>query len=113
MNERRKEPRYLVREDAAAWDLHYMKAGCRSATIVDISRNGICVESSEKLTQGNYIAIDFRGMIICGTVQHCRRTEGKFITGVRIREVLDPLRESPLDYCVTQEVHAGAEAVMG
>jgi DNA-binding protein len=59
--------------------------------------------------QGSHIAIDFRGMIVCGTVQYCRLVENRFAMGVRIKDVLDPLREEPADHSANKE--AGVEAV--
>jgi hypothetical protein len=69
MDNRRTEPRYLVKEDAFLWDLHHIKAGYHPASIVDVSRNGMRLESVGRLVQGSQVAIDFRGMIVCGTVQ--------------------------------------------
>lgn len=104
MEERRKETRSKMSEDAIAWDLNHMTAGCRNAKIVDVSRNGLCLESAESLAQGAYIAIDFRGMIVCGTVKHTRPTPGGFVAGIRIGEVLDPLRESLVSGSSSQDI---------
>lgn len=109
MDERRAEPRYLVKEDAFVWDLHHMKAGYQSARIVDVSRNGMRLELSGRLIQGSQVAIDFRGMIICGTVQYCGLIENGFALGIRIKDVLDPLREEPAGHSVNEEV--GVEAL--
>jgi hypothetical protein len=95
MDEQRAEPRYLVKEDAFVWDLRDMKAGYHSARIADVSRNGMRLELDERLMQGSQVAIDFRGMIICGSVQYCRMNENRFTIGIRIKDVLDPLRENP------------------
>ena len=109
MDNRRTEPRYLVKEDAFVWDLHHIKAGYHPANIVDVSRNGMRLESVGRLMQGSHIAIDFKGMIVCGTVQYCRLVESRFAMGVRIKDVLDPLREEPADHSADEE--AGVEAV--
>jgi hypothetical protein len=97
MDNRRTEPRYLVKEDAFVWNLHHIKAGYHSACIVDVSRNGMRLESVGRLVQGSHVAIDFRGMIVCGTVQYCRLVENRFAMGIRIKDVLDPLREEPAE----------------
>ena len=93
MDDRRAEPRYLVKEDAFVWDLHRIKSGYHPVNIVDVSRNGMRLESVGELTRGSHIAIDFRGMIVCGTVQYCKLIEDRFAMGVRIKDVLDPLRQ--------------------
>ena len=111
MDDRRAERRYLVKEDAFVWDLHHMKAGYQSARIVDVSRNGMRLESSGRLLQGSQVAIDFRGMIICGTIQYCGLIENGFALGIRIKDVLDPLREEPADYSANEEVRADAVAL--
>jgi hypothetical protein len=97
VDERRKEPRYLIQEDVIVWDLRHMSAGCLPAKIVDISRNGMRLESSARLKQGSQIAVDYRGMIICGTVRYSGGTENQSVMGVLIREVLDPLGDQPKD----------------
>ena len=112
MDERRKEPRYLVREDVAVWDLHRMSAGCHPAKIVDISRSGMRLETVEKLKHGHRIAVDYRGMIICGTVQHSERIKDHFATGVLIREVLDPLGEEPASDSTKHETSAETSPVL-
>ena len=109
MDNRRAEQRYLVKEDAFVWDLHHIKAGYHPVSIVDVSRNGMRLESVGRLGQGSQVAIDFRGMIVCGTVQYCRLVENRFAMGVRIKDVLDPLREEPADHSANEE--AGVEAV--
>ena len=104
MEEQRAEPRYLVKEDAFVWDLRNMKAGYHSARITDVSRNGMRLELGERLMLGSRVAIDFRGMIICGSVQYCRLNENRFTIGIRIKDVLDPLRENPASSSASEEV---------
>jgi len=107
MDDKRTEPRYLVKEDAFVWDLHRIKAGYHSASIVDVSRNGMRLESARKLGRGTHIAIDFRGMIVCATVQYCTEAEDRFVMGVRINNVLDPLREEPERPSSNEEAEIG------
>jgi len=96
MQERRSEPRYRVREGALVWELTRMKAGFRETTIVDISRNGMRLVTNSKLVEGSQVAIDFRGMVICGSVQYCRPDENLFTAGIRIGGVLDQVSEDQL-----------------
>ena len=112
MDNRRTEPRYLVKEDAFVWDLHHIKAGYHPASIVDVSRNGMCLESVGRLMQGSHIAIDFRGMIVCGTVQYCKLVENRFAMGIRIKDILDPLREEPADHSADEYADVEAVAVL-
>ena len=112
MDNRRTEQRYLVKENAFVWDVHHIKAGHHSANIVDVSRNGMRLESVGRLRQGSQVAIDFRGMIVCGTVQYCKMIQGRFAMGVRIKDVLDPLREEPADHSANEDVRVEAVAVL-
>ena len=98
MDNRRTEPRYLVKEGAFVWDLHRVQAGYHSVSIIDVSRNGMRLESADRLGQGSDVAIDFRGMIVCGTVQYCKIIADGFAMGVRIKDVLDPLGEDVTDH---------------
>jgi hypothetical protein len=93
-------------------DLHHIKEGYHSASIVDVSRNGMRLESVGRLVQGSHIAIDFRGMIVCGTVQYCRLVESRFVMGIHIKDVLDPLREEPADHSVNEEADVEAVAAL-
>jgi DNA-binding protein len=112
MDGQRAERRYLVKEDAFVWDLRHIKAGYQSARITDVSRNGMRLELSERLMQGSQVAIDFRGMIICGSVQYCRMIENRFAIGIRIKDVLDPLREEPTGSSANEEVCVEAVVVL-
>ena len=107
MDNRRSEPRYLVNEDALVWDLHRMKAGYGVATIVDVSRSGMRLESDRRLVQGSHVAVDFRGMIICGSVQYCTSSGKQFALGIHISDLLDPIvgeaAEHPADEKVELE----------
>jgi len=112
MDNRRTEPRYLVKEDAFVWDLHHIKAGYHAASIVDVSRNGMRLESVGRLVQGSHVAIDFRGMIVCGMVQYCRLVENRFAIGIRIKDVLDPLREELAKCSANAEARSEAAAAL-
>lgn len=112
MDDRRVEPRYLVKENAFVWDLHRMREGYQSVSIVDVSRNGMRLESASELRRGSHIAIDFRGMIICATVQNCRLVETRFATGVRINDVLDPLGEASDGDVASGESHVEVAAMV-
>jgi PilZ domain-containing protein len=93
MQDRRSEPRYTVREGALVWDLSRIKAGFQEATIVDLSRNGIRLVANREFATGTQVAIDFRGMVICGSVQYCAPSENRFAAGIRIGGVLDQVSE--------------------
>jgi PilZ domain-containing protein len=104
MDNRRAELRDLVREDAFVWELCHMKAGYQAAIIVDVSSNGMRLELGRRLMQGSQVAIDFRDMVICGTVRYCRQIENRFAMGIRIKDVLDPLREEPAGCSANEQV---------
>ena len=101
-----------MNEGAFLWDLRHIKAGYHSATIVDVSRNGMRLESASRLKQGADVAIDFRGMIICGTVQYCGNFEDRYAVGIRIKDVLDPLQEVPAGRSTGVEDCAETAAVL-
>ena len=88
-----------------------MKAGYQSARIVDVSRNGMRLELSGRLMEGSQLAIDFRGMIICGTIQYCGLIENGFALGIRIKDVLDPLREESAGYSANEDARVDAVAL--
>lgn len=111
MDDRRLEPRYLVKEAAFIWDLQRLKAGYHSVTIVDISRNGMQLESACDIVKGTAVALDFQGMIVCGKVQYCRAAGDRFVIGLRIADVLDPLKEGA-DQHPAAEQAAGALAIV-
>ncbi|MEQ1947178.1 MAG: PilZ domain-containing protein [Bryobacteraceae bacterium] len=93
MPEQRAEPRYQVREGALVWELSRAEASYQNTTIVDVSRHGMRLIIERKLARGGQVAIDFRGMVICGTVQYCVPEEGRYAAGIRIGEVMDQVAE--------------------
>jgi PilZ domain len=87
MDERRKEQRYSVRQDAFVWD--FPNGGFHPAVIEDVSRSGMRLHSEDSLQHGSQIAVDLKGVIVCGTVQYCRPLEDRFAAGIRINHVDD------------------------
>jgi hypothetical protein len=113
LGERRTEPRYVAKEEAFVWDLRCLKSGYYPATIVDISRNGMRLESAGPMAKGSSIAVDFQGMIVCGKVQYCASARNGFILGLRIADVLDPLSEgADADQQSAAREAAGALAIV-
>jgi hypothetical protein len=111
MDDRRTEPRYVAKEEAFVWDLRCLKSGYHPVTIVDISRNGMRLESAGDMAPGSSIALDFQGMIVCGKVQYSRAAGNGFILGLRIDDVLDPLSEGADQRPATREA-AGTLAIV-
>jgi hypothetical protein len=70
-----------------------MKAGFQETTIVDISRHGMRLLTDGKLAEGVHVAIDFRGMVICGRVQYSVPDAARFASGIRVDEVMDQVVE--------------------
>jgi hypothetical protein len=66
------------------------------------------LESVERIKQGSQIAVDHRGMIICGTVRYSGRTENQFATGVLISDVLDQIGKEATGYSTSDDLCAGA-----
>src|SRR5690348_12929403 len=95
MDERRKEQRCPVRAGAFVWqepDLVF-----RSVAIVEVSRSGMRLESDHAFGKGRLLCIDFRGMIVCGTVAYCVPAEKGFAAEIRIEEVLDRVIEETVN----------------
>jgi hypothetical protein len=68
------------------------------------------LESDHPFAPGRHLAIDFRGMTVCGTVQYCRPIENRFAMGIRITDLLDSLGANPADQSAKEE--AGEELAM-
>ena len=96
-DDRRIEPRFIAKEEAFMWDLLRIKGGYHTVTIVDLSRNGLRLEASSQVSAGSQVAVDFRGMIVCGTVRYCKTAGARYALGVRINDVLDPLQRQPAE----------------
>ena len=101
MDERRKEQRYPVEHDAFVWD--FPDGGFHSAVVEDVSRSGMRLKSDYNFKQGDRIAVDLNGMIVCGTVQYCRPLGKRFAVGIRINHVDDGVIEGVLGQCIRTE----------
>jgi len=95
METNRAEPRYQVKEEAFLWDFQHTSGRFTAVKITEVSRNGMRLELPQSLALASEVAIDYRGMIFCGSVRHCESAGDQYTLGIRIEHVLDPIYEQP------------------
>ena len=91
MDESRKEQRSQARQDVFVWD--FPDGGFHPAVVEDVSWSGMRLQSQHSLRHGSQIAVDLKGMIVCGAVQHCRPLGDRFTVGISINHVDDRILE--------------------
>lgn len=94
MDERQKEQRYAVGQDAFVWD--FAGGVFHQVFVKDVSRSEMRLQSKHSLQHGSQIAVDLKGMIVCGSVQYCRPVEDWFAVGVLVNHVDDSTFEGVL-----------------
>ncbi len=90
--EQRRETRYRTHD---AVEVEILQAGFPrlKATIVDISRSGLCVLSESTIGKGSQVKVTLeKSVVIFGEVQYCRPAEGGFHSGILIQDVFYPQR---------------------
>lgn len=93
-SEKRREPRYPC-HDAVA--LRVMSLGPRHfpATVLDVSRSGLCLEISTPIAKGSEVEVTALSQIaVFGEVRYCRRAGDAFHVGVLIRDVVQSHRRT-------------------
>jgi hypothetical protein len=101
MDERRKEQRYPVRQDVFVWE--FPDGEFHPAVVEDVSWSGMRLQSQHSLRHGGQIAVDLKGMIVCGTVQYCRPLEDRFTAGISINHVDDRIVEGVVSQLIRGE----------
>jgi hypothetical protein len=110
MDEPQKEQRYAVRRDAFVWD--FPGGGFHTALVEEVSWSGMQLQSKHSPQLGSQIAVDLKGMIVWGTVQHCRPLEDWFAAGIRIDHVDDRTFDGVLSHRNAAMVYLGGEEVL-
>lgn len=88
--ERRKEPRYRVRERAFVTVLKDGKANGRlSAQLRDISKSGFSLEINEWVAVGAQVLVFLPSYGLLGTVRNVREAEGGYIIGLETADVIE------------------------
>lgn len=88
--EQRREARYQTNDSV---EVEILQTGFPrlSATIVDISRSGLCVLSDSTIGKGSQVKVTHeKHLVIFGEVQYCRPAQGGFHSGIRIQDVFYP-----------------------
>ena len=93
--DQRRETRYKT-EDAV--EVEILQAGYErtAASIVDISRSGLCLLSKSTIGKGAQVKVTLdKHLVIFGEVQGCRPARGGFHSGIVIQDVFYPSRPAP------------------
>jgi hypothetical protein len=93
-SEQRRETRYQTND---AVEVEMLQAGFPrvAASIVDISRSGMCLLSETTIGKGSQVKITLeKQVVIFGEVQYCRPTKGGFHSGILIQDVFYPQRQT-------------------
>ena len=91
-SEQRREKRYQTND---AVQVEILQAGFQrvAASIVDISRSGMCLLSETTIGKGSQVKITLeKHVVIFGEVQYCRAARGGFHSGILIQDVFYPQR---------------------
>jgi len=92
--EQRRETRYQTND---AVEVEILQTGFERvpASIVDISRSGMCLLSESTIGKGSQVKITLeKQVVIFGEVQYCRPTPGGFHSGILIQDVFYPQRQA-------------------
>lgn len=88
--EQRRETRYQTNDPV---EVEILQAGFQrvTASIVDISRSGLCLQSETTIGKGAQVKITLeKQVVIFGEVQYCRPARGGFHSGIVIQDVFHP-----------------------
>jgi hypothetical protein len=91
--EQRREPRYQTNDSV---EVEILQTGFQrvTASIVDISRSGLCLLSETTIGKGAQVKITLgKHVVIFGEVQYCRPALGGFHAGIVIQDVFHPPRQ--------------------
>jgi hypothetical protein len=92
--EQRRETRYQTSD---AVKVEILQTGFQrvAASIVDISRSGLCLLSQATIGKGAHVKITLeKQVVIFGEVQYCRPARGGFHAGIVIQDVFYPRRQA-------------------
>ena len=91
MDEPQKEQRSSVMQDVFVWD--FPDGGFHTALVEEVSWSEMRIQSQHSFRQGSQIAVDLKGMIVCGTVQYCRPLGDRLTASISINHVDDRIVE--------------------
>lgn len=88
--ERRKEPRYRVRERAFVTVMSDGKANCRRpGQLRDLSKSGFAIEIDEWVALGVEVLVSLERYALIGTVRNIREVEGGYVVGLQTSGVVE------------------------
>lgn len=94
--ERRKEPRYAVRERGMLTVLATDVCRPRPATLVDVSKSGFSAQVREWIPVGGHVLMTLETHALVGTVRNIRdKGDGLYIIGVSVSDVIAKPAEKP------------------
>jgi len=86
--EQRRETRYQTNDPVEILQAGFQRV---TASIVDISRSGLCLHSETTIGKGAQVKITLeKQVVIFGEVQYCRPARGGFHSGIVIQDVFHP-----------------------
>ena len=88
--DQRRETRYQTNDSV---EVEILQAGFQrmTASIVDISKSGMCLLSDLTIGKGSQVKITLeKHVVIFGEVQYCRPARGGFHSGILIQDVFYP-----------------------
>src|ERR1700676_1325587 len=91
--EQRREARYRTNDTV---EVEILQTGFQrvTASVVDVSRSGLCLLSESTIGKGAQVKITLeKHVVIFGEVQYCRPTRGGFHSGILIQDVFYPSRQ--------------------
>jgi hypothetical protein len=92
--DQRREARYRTND---AVTVEILQAGFErtAASVVDISRSGLCLLSESTIGKGAQVKVRLdKQVVIFGEVQYCRPARGGFHSGIVIQDVFSPQRRA-------------------
>jgi hypothetical protein len=86
--ERRQHPRTSTDQPAWMQVIEPPRIGAFEVRILDVSREGMSLQTRQHVTRGSKIKIRREDTIIFGEVRYCIPAGGEFRLGIQIREIL-------------------------
>ncbi len=85
MDERRKEQRFPVNQEAVIW----LNGRILKVRLQDVSRSGVRVQMDSAIAPGLDLTVGLKGMMLAGTVQYCNPVGSRFVLGIHVKQPMD------------------------
>ncbi len=90
--DRRQALRYQTRQKAYMHSVYPVPSNRRVVTVLDLSRNGLCVEAALPESEGASVRVQIKDAFVIGEVRHCREVGELYHIGIRADAVLYDMR---------------------